>query len=61
MVTDETEELLELRPPGVPGEKKDLSKQRPEILEMMIERAAVTRFPSVIFPNPGLDQLTGPQ
>ncbi|MGE4631918.1 MAG: sulfatase-like hydrolase/transferase, partial [Planctomycetota bacterium] len=44
-----------------PGEKKDLSKQRPEILEMMIERAAVTRFPSVIFPNPGLDQLTGPQ
>ncbi len=44
-----------------PGEKKDVSKQRPEILEMMIERAAVTRFPSVIFPNPGLDQLTGPQ
>ena len=42
-----------------PGEKKDLSKEQPEILQMMIERAAATRFPSLVFPNPGLDAAAG--
>ena len=40
-----------------PGEKNNLAGERPEILKMMIERAAATRFPSLIFPNPGIDKL----
>ncbi|MBT7131240.1 MAG: arylsulfatase [Planctomycetes bacterium] len=39
------------------GEKKDLSEERPEILQMMMKRAITSRFPSPIFPNKALDSL----
>ena len=39
------------------GEKKDLSEERPEILQMMMKRAVSSRFPSPIFPNKALDSL----
>ena len=37
------------------GEKNDLSRDQPDVLQMMIERADANRFPSLIFPNPALD------
>ena len=38
-----------------PGEKQDLASKEPERLQELLEVSRKSRFPSKIFPNPGLD------
>ena len=38
-----------------PGEKQDLASTEPERLQELLEVSRKSRFPSKIFPNPGLD------
>ena len=38
-----------------PGEKNDLAKSEPQKLQQLLDLSRKSRFPSSIFPNPGLD------